>query len=95
MVILQFFKNIVDQILNKKNMAVSESIDDVFFAKDQSCSKCFAYNCKCTIPYIKLPSGDDSTKKYLYVVNNQLFFGTKADIDTLAAGGANGGTRLD
>ena len=76
-------------------MAVSESIDEVFFAKDQSCSTCFAYNCKCTVPYVKLPAADGSTKKYLYVVNDQLFFGTKANIDQLVAGGANDGTRID
>ena len=89
--ILGFFKNIAKEIKNG-NKEVAKAIDDVFEAKS-ICGKCFGYNC-CE-GTVDLPVVDGSTKRHLYVVNNQLFFGTMDDVNSVRSGGPNTGTRLD
>ena len=91
--LLGWFKNIVYEIL-KGNNEVSKAVDSPFAAKWKSCKKCFSYECECDHG-VALPVADASTKRILYVVNDQLFFGTMENLKTVRAGGANGGTRLD
>lgn len=91
--LLGWFKNIVHEIA-KGNKEVSKAVDSPYKAKWKSCNTCFAYECECDHG-VALPIADDSTKRILYVVNNQLFFGTMDDLKTVRSGGANGGTRLD
>jgi hypothetical protein len=88
-----FFKNIFAEITGG-NKEVSKAVDSPFKAKWKTCGTCFSYECDCDHG-VALPVADDSTKRILYVVNNQLFFGTMENLKTVRAGGANGGTRLD
>lgn len=91
--LVNWFKNIFAEI-SSGNKEVSKAVDSPYKAKWNDCEKGFSYENECDFA-IALPVADDSTKRILYVVNDQLFFGTLDNLKLARSGGPNDGTRLD
>ena len=83
--LLNFFKNIKSEIA-RGNKDLDNQIDDVFAEK----AKCGCWGVDCCDGFFKLPVVDASTHRFLYVVEDSLFFGTKADVDSARAGNNTG-----